>query len=189
MGTDDLARELEAFDARLNVLADSAHPDEQAEFDRLVAKRTDVSDKLRRHEELRRSADIPGRQELPYGTGPTVLKRGPADPWNARGETRDLARYAAEQLPIPEEGRDKILRLIESEPVTSIGAAWALRCSHPDYRSAFRKLLRDPMNGHRLFTASELDAYRAVEEIRGMVVGTNTAGGFLVRRISTRRSS
>src|SRR5213078_2855184 len=77
MGTDDLARELEAIDARLKVLADSAHPDEQAEFDRLVAKRTDVSDKLRRHEELRRSADIPGRQELPYGTGPTVLKRGP----------------------------------------------------------------------------------------------------------------
>ena len=63
-------------------------------------------------------------------------------------------------------------------------ARWATVTGSAAYRGAFIKLLADPTNGHRLWTAEEADAFRTAEaykvEARAMGIGTDAGGGYLL---------
>ena len=157
---------------------------DQERWDRLIRQVEKHDIEIAELDEIRRKDIADGVRSGRYieDRGPEFMKQGPADPWNARGETRSLALSAAEKVPASDDVRQKLSTFIENDesPIPGLAASWALRTSAPAYRSAFRRLIRDPLNGHRLFDRDELEAFQAVEEIRGMVVGTNTGGGYLV---------
>jgi len=64
-----------------------------------------------------------------------------------------------------------------------LGAAYLEAVGRPAYASAFGKLITDPTTGHLRLSAEEVDAVRRVNEVelqRGMVEGTDSAGGLAV---------
>jgi HK97 family phage major capsid protein len=180
-------RDRARWDARLHELEDELRgiaarglPGEQRAFDDGLAEVDELREKIRKYDELQRHAANPAHHEP---TTPGLWKQGPADPWRADGEIRDRARWAAERMTwTAEPVRDKLVRLVDEEADRphSPAATWALATSDPHYRSAFAKLLRDPVNGHRRFDDRELAAFQRAEDVRSLAVGTNTQGGFLV---------
>lgn len=63
---------------------------------------------------------------------------------------------------------------------STLAARWVIATSDEHYRSAFARLLRDPVNGHREFTERELAAFqRAQEASRALTVGDGTSSAGL----------
>lgn len=63
----------------------------------------------------------------------------------------------------------------------STATRYARIAGDPEYRSAFVKLYRDPVGGHREFTNAEADAFRSAQTLsRAMNEGTGSQGGYLV---------
>ncbi len=111
------------------------------------------------------------------------------DPWQSTRhgntgsipETRSRALSAVELMPeLTDAGSEAVTRMIERDGNSGI-AEWALVSSDPHYRTAFGKLLTDPMNGHRTFTPDELGSFQRAETLkRAMAIGSGGTGGFMV---------
>jgi HK97 family phage major capsid protein len=97
-----------------------------------------------------------------------------------RGRAYDMIERSANEFRLEAEDADRLTVSIERAEATDPLAQHILRTGSEEYRSAFLKLVRDPANGHRLFTGPELDAFQDVEIFRAMSLGTNSAGGYLV---------
>jgi HK97 family phage major capsid protein len=104
-------------------------------------------------------------------------------PGGAAGAGRDVGLRAIDRhrdkLTAP--AGDRLERLVRGNDPMNIGARYLAAVGDPDYASAFGKMLLDPATGHLRFTAHEVEAVRRVSrvmEMRGMVEGTGSAGGF-----------
>jgi HK97 family phage major capsid protein len=99
-----------------------------------------------------------------------------------RTDVRGRALGAIERLnTMPDGARQALTVSVErdDDPENKL-ARWVNVASTKAYRSAFFRLMRDPMNGHREFTPEELSAYRAVQsEARALGLGSQ-GGGYMV---------
>ncbi len=81
------------------------------------------------------------------------------------------------------EAADTLDRLVRNADPLGHAGRYLEAVADPSYNSAFGKLVADPMHGHVRFSREETAAVQkvsAVEAERGMVIGTDTAGGFAV---------
>jgi HK97 family phage major capsid protein len=116
--------------------------------------------------------------------------RNRANPWLGLGETisrsdspdglRARALDAVESIVgVPHAGREKMARLIDN--IKEQGAAeLVLAGSDPHYRTAFEKILVNPITGHLMWTAEEQMAYQRTEHSRAALSLTGANGGYLV---------
>ncbi len=102
-----------------------------------------------------------------------------------RGRALDLLERSARE-PLTEHWTDRaveyVTRQVERDDSVGGGVAkWVTIAGDEAYRSAFLKLVADPIGGHREFTAAELDAYqRERSYTRAMALNPDSAGGFMV---------
>jgi len=86
---------------------------------------------------------------------------------------------------LPDHAAEKVTRLIDQgmPQERSLAARWAATTGDPAYASAFLKLMADPVRGHLMWDARELEAYQRVaqvqSEFRAMSL-TDNAGGYMV---------
>jgi HK97 family phage major capsid protein len=78
---------------------------------------------------------------------------------------------------LPDAARQALTLTVERDhdPDSKL-ARWINVAGDPAYRSAFFKLMRDPVNGHREFTDAELGAYQRVQN-EARVLGLGAQGG------------
>lgn len=82
---------------------------------------------------------------------------------------------------LPDHAAERATTLLERGNDTTMAGRWATVAGDPEYLSAFQKLVGDPQNGHREFSAGELRAFKAVREFqRAMALSPDTAGGYMV---------
>lgn len=119
------------------------------------------------------------------------------DPWSKRqaspaGVYGGLLTRAQRQIDaahrsgqLPDHGAEKALNLVTtgSNAEKSLAARWVVYAGAEAYRSAFAKMLADPIRGHLLWEGQEADAYRNVAglqaEMRAMSL-TAGNGGYMV---------
>jgi HK97 family phage major capsid protein len=112
------------------------------------------------------------------------------NPWNGLGEDisrsdspdglRARALDAIEAVVgVPHEGRELLAGLVDM-PHERNAAELILAGSDPAYRTAFEKILRNPVQGHLMWTAEEQMAYQRTEASRAALSLTSANGGFLV---------
>lgn len=173
---------LEAITAEMNKLAEHDSPTraQEARMDALKAEFTSVA-----------------RQQIlaKLNGGEVRLENGAYGPYGDAGEPidhvsarRDDARRALDELrSVPDEGKQRLTLAFEraegapERPELGTLSRWLLTTSRPAYARAVGKLFRDPTNGHREFSAEELDAYQDAKSLqRAMAIGTDSAGGFLL---------
>ena len=65
---------------------------------------------------------------------------------------------------LPDHGAERVTDLL-TRNASGFVARWVEATGAPAYRSAFAKLLADPDDAHRTWTAEEADAYRAVKHV------------------------
>ncbi|MEI8082710.1 MAG: phage major capsid protein [Actinomycetes bacterium] len=160
---------------------------------------------LRAHEELetleareakvdivRQAAQNPANIESGFNAGPgmnTAHHRG--DPWRAgsgddlmqmespnglRSRAVDAAAYAHG---FEDSARSRLTDLVEREnnPQTS---ALVIAATADGYRSAFSKVLANPMHGHLTWTGEERESFARVQSARTSLSHTDGLGGYLV---------
>lgn len=114
---------------------------------------------------------------------------GPGDP-TPPGDVRSAALRTIEREnkagTLPDSAAERTTALIEragSDGERTLAARWCAATGAAEYRTAFAKLLGDPIRGHMLFTPQEAEAYRQVAgvqaEFRAMSL-TDGNGGFMV---------
>jgi len=157
--------------------------DQQARWDALVDERSTVEAAIRRDEErrnlVRSLADKPGHVEPGDGVragAPAVTIK--SDPFAAlqhggygvsRQQMIDANLRAAEHLIEGADRQAQFERIVRRHVGDTRWAANILARSHPDYITAFSKLV----TGRAAFLSED-------EKRAAMAVGTNTAGGYLV---------
>ena len=157
--------------------------DQQARWDALVDERSTVEAAIRRDEErrnlVRSLADKPGHVEPGDGVragAPNVTIK--SDPFAAlqhggygvsRQQMIDANLRAAEHLIEGADRQAQFERIVRRHVGDTRWAANILARSHPDYITAFSKLV----TGRAAFLSED-------EKRAAMAVGTNTAGGYLV---------
>ena len=119
------------------------------------------------------------------------VSRNRSNPWNGlgdeitRSDTPDGLRARAQDaieamVGVPHAGREMLATLVD-QPHERSAAELVLAASDPNYRSAFEKVMRNPVQGHLMWTAAEQLAYQRTEASRAaLAVGTGPAGGYLV---------
>lgn len=166
--------------------------DEQTRAEALKTERTDLTAKARENRDLRsrHSAIQDGfdRGNYVQGDNPQTSSayQGSIDPWAERSghTTRDRALAALDNIgdEITERAHAQIERQLRNPSLPgSDGHEVVIAGSDPAYRSAFAKLMRDPVRGHMEFSDSERLAYsRAQSVARSINVATGANGGFMM---------
>jgi HK97 family phage major capsid protein len=100
-------------------------------------------------------------------------------------ESRDAAGRTIERYVASGEmsstAADRLDELVRRRDPTGVDARYLAAVGDPAYASAFWKVLVDSQHGHLRHTPEEIEAVRrvnAVEAERGLVGGTDSAGGF-----------
>lgn len=118
---------------------------------------------------------------------PTVIQRVDRAPvtdvrYMRDGELRDAAQVVLEDRAatshLSTDQMDKLDGLLRSRTQATDGAAIARRLlvtEHPEYRSAFAKMVTSPTP---VLTAGESEAVQRFNEFRAASIGTDTSGGF-----------
>jgi HK97 family phage major capsid protein len=156
-------------------------------FNRLEARAYAITEKI---EALEAEIGLKpkGNRSLVVGPNVTGLRAGDGS-GEARGtghggDLRSQAINAIERMnTMPDDARQAFTVTLEhdDDPESKM-ARWTLAAGAPDYRAAFRKWLRDPMNGHREWTDAELAAYQRVQH-EARVLGLGSQGGGLMTPI------
>ncbi|CAN5515939.1 hypothetical protein BH10ACT6_BH10ACT6_01210 [soil metagenome] len=118
------------------------------------------------------------------------VRRKRSNPWNDLGDTIDRAdtpdglRARAQDaieamVGVPHAGREMLAGLVD-QPHERSAAELVLAASDPNYRTAFEKIMRAPVNGHLMWTAAEQMAYQRTEASRAALSLTGANGGYLV---------
>jgi HK97 family phage major capsid protein len=107
----------------------------------------------------------------------------PAEAREARdGALRTIERYR-NSGDLRSDAADRLDEVIRRPDPMALDTRYLEAVGSPDYNSAFGKLLADPHSGHLRFNPQEVEAVRrvtAAEEMRGLVEGTGSAGGFAI---------
>lgn len=148
-----------------------------AELEALEAREVELCGQLER---TGRIAERPQLHNVHTGSG---------NPWerarstNDRAELRALARGAIEQTEAaPAKSRERLTRQLEQpERDDDAVARWVLASSDRNYRSAFEKLLADPMSARVQMTDSEIAAVASANDSKRAVnLGANAEGQYLM---------
>ncbi len=166
----------------------SKSPAEQSEFDQLLTLR-DTADlhlkvgvQMARHP---RSVARAGELET-RGDGPAFRGAGYGQVPPRVAEDRDRAfrildEYRASDV-LSARAADRLDEVLRGRDPAGSTARYLNAAGDPDYRSAFAKMLADPVSGHLQFSGAEVDAVRAVGQVmaeeRAMGVGTGSAGQY-----------
>jgi HK97 family phage major capsid protein len=134
-------------------------------------------------EQHRRLAQLAQRSEnreegATFGTG-AASNRGNGNPDREEG-LRTIERYQ-QSGQLRSEAADRLDNIVRHKDPTGIDARYLAAVGDPDYASAFGKILADPMHGHLRHTPEEVAAMQTVVKVeneRGLVGGTGSAGGF-----------
>lgn len=141
-------------------------------------------------EQIRQAAKDPANvHEGSFGEFANV-RRNRSNPWNDLGDTiiradtpdglRARALDAIEAIVgVPHAGRERLANLVD-QPHELGAAELVLAGSDPNYRTAFEKIMRNPIQGHLMWTAAEQMAYQRTEASRAGLSLTGTNGGYLV---------
>lgn len=116
--------------------------------------------------------------------------RNRSNPWNSleadisRSDTPDGLRARAQDaieaiIGVPHAGRELMARLVDN-PKERNAAELVLAGSDPAYRTAFEKILANPVSGHLMWTAAEQMAYQRTESSRAALSLTGSNGGYMV---------
>lgn len=121
----------------------------------------------------------PRGSSRPRRSNPWAME-GPIPSISDGGELRSRALDAiAATSGATDAMRERASRMVEADEAGEV-ARWALVASDPAYLRAFGRMLRDPLQGHMEFDASEREAFsRAKTLVRAMSL-TDASGGFLV---------
>jgi len=167
-----------------------------------TAKTREVADLTDAHnaraakiELIKQAAQDPRNVESGFGGAHTdgefaSLGRNRSNPWNGLGESisrsdspdglRARAMDAIEAMVgVPTAGRDLMARLVD-QPHERDAAELVLAGSDPAYRTAFEKVLKNPIQGHLMWTAAEQMAYQRTESSRAALSLTGGNGGYMV---------
>ncbi len=175
------AEEIAAEHSRLR--AEAVDLSERASLEGADADRFDeLADTLEylklRAASISRLADLASDdRNIEAGTYFTTSTRKDSDPM------RDTAARNIERSHKAGRLSDDSAHLVEklvAEDKTSLTARWAAETGTEAYRGAFGKLIVNPERGHLLWTPEEADAYRKVDQVRGMIEGVGGTGKYLV---------
>jgi len=116
--------------------------------------------------------------ESGHDTGARVpsARTGRPETREARGRIDAMHRDGL----IGDEPARRLTALVERDRM-GLTAQMVSAAGDPEYARAFAKLLADPINGHRSFSAKELDAFQRAEAVRSIQVGGgDSVGGYLI---------
>lgn len=198
----DIRTDIAAAEAKHSRLADEAsellrsagdrtlNAGESERFDRLEKGARNALDEVSRFKDEWRGvigelASNPGNVE--QGDGAATVARAVSH----RGSERDTALRVIERSAksggLVDHAAERATALVErsgSPADQSLAARWVATTGDDAYRSAFVKMLSDPVRGHMLWTPQEQEAYRAVTTVqaelsRAMSL-TDANGGYMV---------
>jgi HK97 family phage major capsid protein len=116
---------------------------------------------------------------------PAAFAQASDDDYSGRGDL-DSGRWAIDRAfnagHLPAEAAEKAAALIDNGTDTdrSLAAQWASAAGSEHYRTAFAKLMADPVKGHLTWTAQEGDAYRATARVQNAMSTTAGNGGYMI---------
>lgn len=196
---DDLQRSLDEIDeirARYGTDESTYPSGQKTRFDnlsrrasRLMEDLDQVAERAAKREQVRAAVQNPANREASFSEyDPTARRR--SDPWRDLGESfirqesptglRTRALDAIEVVAdVPTEGRAFITGVVESCRDTS-AAEYVLACGNPNYRSAFEKILANPVHGYMEWTREEQLAYQQTLSTRAALSLTSANGGYMV---------
>lgn len=163
---------------------------------REIADLTDAHNaRAEKIEQIRRAAEDSRNIESGFGGAPTDgefarVRRNRSNPWSGLGETiarsdtpdglHARALDAIEAIVgIPQASRERLANIVD-QPIERDAAELILAASDPAYRTAFEKVLKNPITGHLMWTAPEQMAYQRTETVRAALSLTGVNGGYLV---------
>jgi HK97 family phage major capsid protein len=162
----EITDELRAIDAEAGERCLSAS--QQRRFDALLKERDERTDELR--EIADRTAQ---RARIEAGAGLRVESGdgaacGPVRQVRTAAGVRDEARRLVEELHrtgrLPAHGAERVDGMV-TNPNEPLMSRYALALGSEHYRTAFAKLVSDPVRGHMLFTDEEQRAWHAVQRV------------------------
>lgn len=109
--------------------------------------------------------------------------RVPRQRSEVRGRALDLIERLSRTAPtFTHDSAEHATRQVElDDSQDNMVARWVQVAGDQDYRSAWRKLVADPVSGHREFTPAEHRAFQAERQFtRAMSLSPDSAGGYLV---------
>ncbi|MAT06266.1 MAG: phage major capsid protein [Acidimicrobiaceae bacterium] len=98
----------------------------------------------------------------------------------------DSGRWAIDRAfnagQLPASAAEKATALIETGTDTdrTLAAQWATAAGDANYRTAFAKLLADPVKGHLMWTGPEAEAYRSAARVQNAMSTTGSGGGYMI---------
>ncbi|WP_433319163.1 phage major capsid protein [Micromonospora chersina] len=124
-----------------------------------------------------------GADGMHYGGGGINRARGNSERDQA---LRTIERSAKDGF-LPDHAAEKTTALVERSGLPkdqALAARWVVAAGDELYRSAFCKMLADPIRGHLLWTAQEQAAYQAAANVQGELSRaaslTDASGGYMV---------
>ena len=161
-------------------LADIEKPTsaDEADFNRLRSEFSALehATKLDQMRDGLRDGSIRRIPAVPGGSGHDGDGRG-----SARGRALDaLTTYERSSDHLTRGMLDAIAHSIENARDGDKIAEWALVSGNEHYRSAFQKLMRDPLSGSHEFTEREREAFQRAQQLTRSMNLTDGNGGYLV---------
>jgi HK97 family phage major capsid protein len=144
-----------------------------AEWAELTEARLDL--KRRRAHVTRMAGNAGNREE-----GVSYDRDAPRTTGARDGALATIERHSAQ---LRSEAADRLDSIVRTADPLGLEARYLAAVGDPHYHSAFGKLITDPLQGHLRFAPEEVAAVQTVgrvEEERGMVTGTGSAGGFAI---------
>jgi HK97 family phage major capsid protein len=145
--------------------------------DQILAIQATRAERAEKIESIRAAAESSSNREAGFGA-PNVITR------TGGGETDRAARIIDtyhRDGELPDAAAEKMERLLKADESSGAAADYVKVVGAPAYRSAFDKLVRDPLKGHLLWTGEELAAYQAAEAWSSRAMSTTVGnGGYLI---------
>lgn len=164
----------------IGALPNPTAADEQR-FGALRAEWSELNDQRTAALDAVRQAVSAGHVEHTTPAGPASFGSGDV----FRSAEQAIAASSRSGL-LPDHAAEHATALLERGPAgaRSQAARWAAAAADPHYLRAFAAVAMDPQRGHLTWSADELAAYRAANdvhgELRAMSIGTDSAGGWMV---------
>lgn len=116
------------------------------------------------------------RRKDPYADlGPNLSRSDSIDGLKSRA--LDAIEQTSER--VPDAGRELLAKLLDRSGDTS-AAEYVLATAQPAYRSAFEKILANPIHGHLMWDQDEVRAYQRTDSVRTALSLTSANGGYMV---------
>jgi HK97 family phage major capsid protein len=143
-----------------------------------------LTERQHKIDELKKFVNKPGHTSSGVSESFEYMQRGaawaePIMPWTTKNQLESRAMTALDTADYAD--RDRIEKLVRRDDGKA-DAEYVVVSSDPLYRSAFRKMIRDPQFGHLSLEPEEARAFAAAQnsEVRTAMSTSGSAGGFLI---------